>query len=151
MNAFPCSRSSKSGKREFRFSSKFRFRFSNCGSGSSMTEYAEKHADMRQGAHSLLTFRHSLFAVHVNQIDRESHAEGMHGFTGNDPHAFSRSQAIASQQPFAACGSVIGYFHPFGKYQLASQIRKSSNAHPVLPGRGIRRSSIRLSNSFRCL
>lgn len=66
---------------------------------------------------------HSILAVDVNQIDREAHAKGMHGFTGNDPETFSRIEAVAPQQAFAALGAAVGHFHPFGKHRLAGEIR----------------------------
>lgn len=67
-------------------------------------------------------FSYSLLAVQVHKVDRKSHEEGMDGFTGNNPQAFSRPQAVASQQAFPAFGSAIRHFHPFGNHYLAGEI-----------------------------
>ena len=68
-------------------------------------------------------FFHSLVAVYVHKVDGEAHAEGMHGFTGNDPQAFSRPQCIASEQTSAAGRATIGDFHSFRKNRPAGQVR----------------------------
>src|SRR6202789_827861 len=74
------------------------------------------------GGHTAPYFSHALGAVHVDQVDREPHANGMHRFTRNDPQPFSCFQAIASQQPLVALGGAVRYVHTVGKDRLTGEV-----------------------------
>lgn len=66
---------------------------------------------------------HSQFAVKVNEVDGELHAEGVDGFAGPDPQAFSRPEFLASQQTLPALRAVIRNLHGMGEHRLAGEVR----------------------------
>ena len=68
----------------------------------------------------------------ADMVDRESHGEGMDGFTGDDPQTFTGSEALSSQQALVALGTAIGDFHAGGKAGLARDVQ---DLHADIRGR----------------
>jgi hypothetical protein len=62
-------------------------------------------------------------AVQVNQVYGEAHAEGVYGFTGQNPKPLSGRESIAPQEAFCALCTTVGNFHPKGDFRLAGEVR----------------------------
>jgi len=90
---------------------------------SSITECADRQADMRQGGTLLLTFLMPVSSVKEDKVDRELHSDGMHGLTGEYPQTFTRTQAFAPQQAFGALCAMIGNFHAAGQLGMARSVQ----------------------------
>ena len=54
---------------------------------------------------------HCLISVQVDKVDGESHAEGVHRFTGDDPQTFSGRETTPSEQAFPARCTMIRDLH----------------------------------------
>jgi hypothetical protein len=66
---------------------------------------------------------HSQFAIQVNEIDGELHAERVDRLAGPDPQAFSRPEFLASQQTLPSLRAVIRNLHAMGEHRLAGEVR----------------------------
>ena len=75
------------------------------------------------GTHAAPDLFHSQFAVQVNEIDGELHAERVDRFAGPDPQAFSRPEFLASQQTLPALRALIRNLHGMGEHRLAGEVR----------------------------
>ena len=64
----------------------------------------------------------SVPAIQIDQVNGELHEEGVYGFTGEDPQAFSGSQPRAPQQALATPGTAVGHFQAGGKHSMAGEI-----------------------------
>lgn len=65
-------------------------------------------------------FYDAMFTIEIHQIDRKSHPEGVHRFTGYDPEPFSAGQALSPQQPLASARPIAGELNPVRDLNLAS-------------------------------
>jgi hypothetical protein len=62
-------------------------------------------------------------AVQIDDIDRELHAEGVYGFTGEYPQTFARRKQFAPQQTLSTLCGFVGDYHVAGEQCLASEVR----------------------------
>jgi hypothetical protein len=65
---------------------------------------------------------HSIIAVQIDQINRESHAKGMDSFTRKYPQPFSVREVVAPQQALPALCSPISYVYTAGEDSLAGEV-----------------------------
>jgi len=75
------------------------------------------------GSHTAPDFLYSFITVQVDKVDRELHAEGVDGLTGNDPKTFSGKKDAASQQTFSACCAVVGNLDAISEHSLPGEIQ----------------------------
>jgi len=64
----------------------------------------------------------SILAVQIDEVDRELHEEGVHGFTGEDPQTLTGREPRAPQQALTAPGAAVGDFQAGGKHRVASEV-----------------------------
>ena len=69
---------------------------------------AQRHAP---GRHVALDLNDTILLVEVNKIERELHAECVHGLTGDNPKGSAGLQPLASQEALGAPRSGICYFY----------------------------------------
>src|SRR5258705_8988902 len=65
--------------------------------------------------------------VEIDEVDRELHAEGVDGLTGNDPKTFSGRKVAASEQTFSARCAIVGNLQTISELGLPGEIH---NFHP---------------------
>jgi len=73
--------------------------------------------------HIVADFYDSVAAVQIDEIDRELHAEGVYGFTGDYPQTFARRKPLAPQQTPSTRCAFVGDYHVAGEQGLASDVR----------------------------
>ena len=75
------------------------------------------------GTHSASNFFHFVFAIEINQVNRETHEESVDRFAGNNPKTFARTEPISAEQSFGALRSTGGNFQLSGQHRPARGIR----------------------------
>ena len=70
-------------------------------------------------------FENAVLAIEINEVDGEAHAEGVHGFAGNDPQALAGREPLAAQEPLVAAQSAIGDFKRISEQCLPREVRDS--------------------------
>jgi hypothetical protein len=64
-----------------------------------------------------------MLAIQVNEVDRESHTDGVNRFTGKYPQTFICREVITPEQAFPALCPMIGHLDTAGEHSLARKVR----------------------------
>jgi hypothetical protein len=67
-----------------------------------------------------------IVAVEIDEVDCEAHSDGVDGFAGDDPHAFSGCEGIMTQEALAAFATVVCYIDSVCQLDLAGDIRDTN-------------------------
>lgn len=70
----------------------------------------------------------AVLTIKVDEIDGKLHKEGVNGFAGNDPHAFSAPQAFFSEKAFGALRTRTRNLRVFGNHRVAGKV---ANFHAI--------------------
>jgi hypothetical protein len=65
----------------------------------------------------------ALFAIEIDEIDREPHPERVHRFTWHDPQPLSAGKVIPAKQSFAAIATVTRQLRAIRELSLPGKIQ----------------------------
>jgi hypothetical protein len=74
-----------------------------------------------------------VLAVKVYKVNRELHAEGVHGLTRYDPHPLPRGKALAPQQALGARWATVGKLEAARQFSAARDVADHQGRSRRLP------------------